>query len=107
MSNPCNKKSDPKVAIAFCEMAVNFLATMRFTSLTFRRFVRTLLPVALVSGTMYLLVRLTAAAIPGNDLVRLLAELATGVVSYLALSALFRLEAFREVTTIVRRQLKK
>jgi hypothetical protein len=41
------------------------------------------------------------------DLVRLLAELATGVVSYLALSALFRLEAFREVTTIVRRQLKK
>ena len=95
------------VAIAFCEMAVNFLATMRFTSLTFRRFVRTLLPVALVSGTMYLLVRLTAAAIPGNDLVRLLAELATGVVSYLALSALFRLEAFREVTAIVRRQLKK
>ena len=95
------------VAIAFCEMAVNFLATMRFTSLTFRRFVRTLLPVALVSGTMYFLVRLTAAAIPGNDLVRLLAELATGVVSYLALSALFRLEAFREVTTIVRRQLKK
>ena len=81
------------VAIAFCEMAVNFLATTRFTSLTFRRFVRTLLPVALVSGTMYLLVRLTAAAIPGNDLVRLLAELATGVVSYLALSALFRLEA--------------
>ena len=50
------------VAIAFCEMAVNFLATTRFTSLTFRRFVRTLLPVALVSGTMYLLVRLTAAA---------------------------------------------
>ena len=95
------------VAIAFCELAVNFLATTRFTSLTFRRFVRTLLPVALVSGTMYLLVRLTAAAIPGNDLVRLLAELATGVVSYLALSALFRLEAFREVTTIVRRQLKK
>ena len=56
---------------------------------------------------MYLLVRLTSAAIPGNDLVRLLAELATGVVSYLALSALFRLEAFREVTAIVRRQLKK
>ena len=34
------------VAIAFCEMAVNFLATTRFTSLTFRRFVRTLLPAA-------------------------------------------------------------
>ncbi len=96
------------VAIAFCEMAVNFLATTRFTSLTFRRFVRTLLPVALVSGTMYPPRAAHGRGDSGNDLVRLLAELATGgVVSYLALSALFRLEAFREVTTIVRRQLKK
>lgn len=94
------------VAIAFCEMAGQFpgddalhLLTSGVSSVR--------CAVALVSGTMYLLVRLTAAAIPGNDLVRLLAELATGVVSYLALSALFRLEAFREVTTIVRRQLKK
>ena len=56
---------------------------------------------------MYLLVRLTAAAIPGNDLLRLVAEVAAGGACYLLLSALFRLEAFRELVAIVRRQLKK
>ena len=89
------------VAIAFCEMAVNFIATTRFTPLSYGRFVRTLLPPAAVSAAMSAVVRLTAAAIPGNDLLRL------GAVCYLLLSALFRLEAFREVVAIVRRQLKK
>ena len=95
------------VAIAFCEMAVNFIATTRFTSLSYGRFVRTLLPPAAVSAAMSAVVRLTAAAIPGNDLLRLVAEVAAGAVCYLLLSALFRLEAFREVVAIVRRQLKK
>ena len=95
------------VAIAFCEMAVNFLATTRFTTLTLWRFVRTLLPVALVSGTMYVLVRLSASILPGSDILRLVAELATGVVSYLVLSALFRLEAFREVTVIIKKQVAR
>ena len=95
------------VAIAFCEMAVNFLATTRFTTLSCARFARTLLPPALLSAAMYAVVRLTAAAVPGNDLLRLVAEIAAGVLCYLLLSALFRLEAFREVVAIVRRQLKK
>ena len=56
---------------------------------------------------MYAVVRLTAAAVPGNDLLRLVAEIAAGALCYLLLSALFRLEAFREVLAIVRRQLKK
>lgn len=62
------------VAIAFCEMAVNFIATTRFTPLSYGRFVRTLLPPAAVSAVMYAVVRLTAAAIPGNDLLRLVAR---------------------------------
>lgn len=94
------------VAIAFCEMAVNFLATTRFTTLSCARFARTLLPPALLSAAMYAVVRLTAA-VPGNDLLRLVAEIAAGALCYLLLSALFRLEAFREVVAIVRRQLKK
>ena len=53
---------------------------------------------------MYALVRVTALAVPGNALLRLLAEVAAGVVSYVLLSALFRLEAFREVAAIVRKQ---
>ena len=92
------------VAIAFCEMTVNFLATTRFTTLTIWRFIRTLLPVALVSAAMYAVVRLTAAALPGDTLLRLMAEVTAGAVCYVLLSALFRLEAFREVAAIVRKQ---
>ena len=95
------------VAIAFCEMVVNFLATTRFTSLSLYRFVRTLLPPALVSAAMYAVVRLTAALLPGDTLLRLMAEVAAGGASFLLLSALFRLEAFREVVAILRRQLKR
>ena len=95
------------VAIACCEMTVNFLATTRFTSLSCGRFVRTLLPPAALSAAMYAVVRITAAAIPGGDLLRLVAEVAAGAVCYLLLSALFRLEAFRELAAIVRRQLMK
>ena len=95
------------VAIAFCEMTVNFLATTRFTTLTIWRFIRTLLPVALVSAAMYAVVRLTAAALPGDTLLRLMAELGAGLVSYLVLSALFRLEAFREVTAIIKKQVAR
>lgn len=95
------------VAIAFCEMAVNFAATTRFTSLTTARFLRTLLPVMLVSAAMYAAVRLTGAAIPGNALLRVMCEIAVGAASYLLLSALFRLEAFREVAAIVKKQIAR
>ena len=61
------------VLIAACEMAVNFWATRRFTTFTTRRFLKTLLPVTLVSLAMYAAVRLTAVALPGNALLRLCA----------------------------------
>ena len=92
------------MVIAFCEMAINFFATTRFMSFGAGRFVRTVLPMLLVAGAMYALVRVTALAVPGNALLRLLAEVAAGVVSYVLLSALFRLEAFREVVALARRQ---
>ena len=92
------------VVIAFCEMSVNFLATTKFTSLSPGRFVRTLLPPLLAAAAMYGAVRLTARAIPEHALLRLMAEVAAGAVSYVLLSALFRLEAFREVAAIVRKQ---
>ncbi len=92
------------VAIAFCEMLINFVATMRFTTYSLRGLVRTLLPVALVSAAMYVVVRLTALAVPQEGLLRLMAEIAAGALSYLALSALFRLEAFGEVAAILKKQ---
>ena len=92
------------VVIAFCEMSVNFLATTKFTSLSPGRFVRTLLPPLLAAAAMYGAVRLTARAIPEHALLRLMAEVTVGAVCYVLLSALFRLEAFREVAAIVRKQ---
>ncbi|MEG1700752.1 MAG: lipopolysaccharide biosynthesis protein [Alistipes sp.] len=92
------------VAIAFCEMVVNFLATTRFTALSSYRFVRTLLPIALVSVAMYAAVWLVGIALPDQMMLRLLCKLVVGVVCYLVLSALFRLEAFREVTGIIKKQ---
>ncbi len=92
------------VGIAFCEMVINFAATTRLTSLSTRRFVRSLLPSALLSIVMYILVRLSALAVADRAALRLVIEVTVGVVSYAALSALFRLEAFREVMTMVRKQ---
>ena len=91
-------------AVIWGLVAINFFATTRFTSFGAGRFVRTVLPMLLVAGAMYALVRVTALAVPGNALLRLLAEVAAGVVSYVLLSALFRLEAFREVVALARRQ---
>lgn len=93
------------VAIAFSDMVVNVVATTHFTTLTLYRFVRTLLPVVLVTGAMYVAVVATGRAIPGNALLRLLAEIGAGVTTYVVLSGLFGLEAFRELSGIVRKQL--
>lgn len=92
------------VLISFFEMAVNFLASRRFSGFGLVRFVRTLLPAALLSAAMYALVRLTGAYLPGGALLRLMSEIAVGVAFYVLLSAVFRLEAFREVFAILKKQ---
>ena len=93
------------VVFAACEMIVNVCASLRVTSLSVRRFVRTLLPVALVSGAMYFVVLGVAQLMPGHALLRLVCMIAAGAVSYLLFSFIFRLEAFTEVLGIVRKQL--
>ncbi len=93
------------VLISVCEMGINFWAARRFTTLTLRRLLRTLLPVAALSAGMWLAVRGVACLIPRNDLLRLLVEVLVGITVYGGISALFRLEAFREVCTIVKKQI--
>lgn len=93
------------VVIAACEMGINFWATLRFTELTTARFLRTLLPITLLSAGMWIVVRGVALVIPGDAVLRLLAEVVVGVLFYGGLSALFRLEAFREVCDIVKKQI--
>lgn len=93
------------VLFAFCEMTVNVREALRVSGLARGRFVRTLLPVVVVSAAMYAAVRGVAWALPDRTLLRLVVEIVTGAALYLLLSLLFRLEAFSELRTIVRRQL--
>ena len=93
------------VAIAACEMAVNVGASLRYTTLRAVQLLRSLLPVALTTAAMYGAVRLTMQLLPWGGLLRLLTEIGTGMAVYVALSALFGLEAFRTTTALVRRQL--
>lgn len=93
------------VVISVCEAVVNFVASQRFCSLSAWRLVRTLLPVAAVSGAMYGAVRCGAAWLVADAWLRLGAEVLLGVAVYVLGSALLRLEAFREVVALVRRQI--
>lgn len=95
------------VAISCCEAIVNVAASLRFTTLGAGRLLRTLLPVTLLSSAMYGAVRTVRMLLPDDALLRLCAGIGTGVVCYLLLSALFRLEAFGEVVGIVRKQLRR
>ncbi|MEG0498966.1 MAG: oligosaccharide flippase family protein, partial [Alistipes sp.] len=94
------------VAMSCIEMCLNIGVARRFVTLSLQRLLRTVLPVALVTAAMFAATWGVGQLI-GDPLVRLVAEIATGAVTYVALSAAFRLEAFREVTTMLRRQLKR
>ncbi len=95
------------VAISFCEMVVNVGASLRYTTLTWTRLLRTLCPIVAVSGMMYLLVGAVLQLLPSEAWVRLVVGVLIGVFCYPTLSAIFRLEAFYEVVAIVRKQLKR
>lgn len=95
------------VAFSVCEMVVNVWAALRVTELGLWRLVRTLLPVAAVSAAMYLMVQGVGQWVASESGLRLAVELAVGVTGYLALSVLFRLEAFREVMTLLMTLLRR
>lgn len=95
------------VAISVMEFTVNFTATRPLCDLTWWRLVRTMLPIAAVSAAMYLGVLYAGRWLPAEPLVALVAKVFAGVLIYITLSALFRLEALREVVGLIRKQLPK
>ncbi len=95
------------VAIAMIEAAVNFAASMRFTTLTLYRAIRTLMPPALLSAAMYGGVVLVGDTLQCGAFGALAAKIAAGVAIYTIGSWIFRLEAFKEVCTLIKRQLAK
>lgn len=96
------------VVMSFCEFAINFIASMRYTSLTLWRAIRTLLPTVIVTAVMA-----TAVIFAGQAMcewgvaLRLVVEIVVGVVVYLLASVACRLEAFSEIRTLLRKMLSK
>lgn len=95
------------VLIALCEMLVNWTEAQRYVDLDVRMWAKTLLPTVAVSVVMYGCVRWVGAVLDAGPMVRLVAEIATGVAVYAALAALFRMEAFREGCALLERQFRK
>ena len=95
-------------AMSLCEFVVNFTASQRYTSLSLLRMVRTLLPTLLVTAAMYAAVMLVGRYVAGyGEALRLLVKIVTGVVVYVALALAFRLEAAREIITVLQRMAGK
>ncbi len=92
------------VSAAF-DRLVNGSVALRLSGLSFRRLERSLLPVAAVTAVMYGVVRCVPLLLPEATFVRLATEIIVGVAVYVGLSLLFRLEAFREIAAMLRRQL--
>lgn len=85
------------------EMGLNVGAARRFTTLTVGRLLLTLLPIVLLTAAMYAAVWWVGRLIEA-PLLRLFAKMAAGVAVYVGLAASFRMEAFREVSRMIRRE---
>lgn len=89
-------------ASAACEAAVNMLAARRYASLGIARTLRTLLPIAVLTLSMYAAVVCVAhLTAHWHVAARLAAEIVLGATVYAAGAFATRMEAFDEVRTLV------
>ncbi len=96
------------VVISFCEFAINFVASMRYTALSGWRMVRTLLPTMIITAAMYASVVFVGDVMSDTGVaIRVIAEIATGVVVYILLAFGFRLEAATEIKSLLSKILRK
>ncbi len=95
------------VASAAFDCVVNLWVALPLAQLTWGRLLRTLCPIAILAGAMYGAVRCVPIWLPDPSPVRLLIEMAVGVVAYLGISWIGRFEALREIVQILRKQLSR
>ena len=96
------------VVAAACEMVLNIFAARKYTEIGVMRVIGTLLPIILLSLTMYIAVHLVGVfAQECSILLRLVAMITTGVITYVLGSWLARMEAFQELCGIAKRILNK
>ena len=91
-------------AMSLVEFVVNFAASTRYSSLSALRATRTLLPVIVITALMYGAVVFVGSSLADMSIgLRLIIKIATGVAVYTLSAFILRLEAAREIGTIVRK----
>lgn len=95
------------VGSAAFDCLVNLAAALPLARLGWGRLLRTLMPIIGASALMYEAVQWVAQLWAEPSWVRLLVQMATGVVVYLGLSWLGQFEALREILQLIRKQLKR
>ncbi|MBR5281391.1 MAG: lipopolysaccharide biosynthesis protein, partial [Alistipes sp.] len=89
------------VAASACEMVLNVGATMRYAGLSIKRFIRTLLPIVLLTLVMYAATECVGIYTQNWSVaLRLATKITTGITIYAAIGFAARMEAFGEVLAI-------
>lgn len=89
------------VAAAACEMILNIGATLRYAGLGLKSLLRTLLPIILLTATMYLATETVGYYISDFSVgIRLLIKIFVGIATYATIAILTHMEAFGEVKSI-------
>ena len=96
------------VAAAACEMVLNIGATLRYAGLKLKSLVTTLLPIIALTAVMYLATKMVGYQIENLAVgLRLAIKIGVGIISYVAISFITRMEAFDEALAIAKQFLNK
>jgi len=96
------------VAAAACEMILNIGATLRYAGLGLKSLLRTLLPIILLTATMYLATETVGYYISDFSVgIRLLIKIFVGIATYATIAIIAHMEAFGEVKSIAMQFLNK
>lgn len=96
------------VGAAACEMVLNIGATLRYAGLKLKSLARTLLPIIALTAVMYLATEMVGSQIENLAVsLRLAIKIGVGIISYVTISFITRMEAFGEALTIAKQFLNK
>jgi O-antigen/teichoic acid export membrane protein len=96
------------VAMTMVEFVVNFAATRRYTSLSWWKMIKTLLPSLLLTAAMYLVVKTVGYyVVDVTPICLLILQIVVGVATYALGAWVFRVDAFKELVGIVKGVLKR
>ena len=96
------------VAAAACEMVLNIGATLRYAGLKLKSLTTTLLPIIALTAVMYLTTEMAGCQIENLAVgLRLVIKIGVGIISYIAIAYITKMEAFDEALAIAKQFLNK